>query len=170
MNIELLLLFKKHTDRLIEQTKTKPEETLEFKMNKQMQTFSFNPPINLVEEGKWLLAVSSFDCRNSVFNKTNENISFSITIPGLRNTESAEKTIDELYNFLGLRSQNDIDLHVEQVRKKGSILINDYSLYSLDTFRDEILKELKNAKYIDLEDLVYRFQLTYNEIIDILDL
>ena len=58
---ELLLLIKKHTDTLIEQTKTKPQETLEFKMNKQMQTLSINPPINLVEEGKWLMAVSLFD-------------------------------------------------------------------------------------------------------------
>ena len=39
MNNELSLLIKKHTDTLIEQTKTKPQETLEFKMNKQMQTF-----------------------------------------------------------------------------------------------------------------------------------
>ena len=38
MNTELLLLIKKHTDPLIEQTKTKLQETLEFKMNKQMQT------------------------------------------------------------------------------------------------------------------------------------
>ena len=37
---------------MIEHTKTKPQETLEFKMNKQMQTFSFNPPINLSEEEK----------------------------------------------------------------------------------------------------------------------
>ena len=52
MNNELLLLIKKHTDILIEQTKTKPQETLDFKMNKQRQTFSFNLPINLVEEDK----------------------------------------------------------------------------------------------------------------------
>ena len=58
MNNELLLLIKKHTDTLIEQTRTRPQEILEFKMNKQMQTFSINPPINLVEEGKWLLGVS----------------------------------------------------------------------------------------------------------------
>ena len=68
MNNELLLLIKKHTDKLIEQTKTKPRETPEYKMNKQMQTFSFNPPINLVEEGKWLLAISSFEATNSAFN------------------------------------------------------------------------------------------------------
>ena len=42
MNNELILLFKKHTDTLIEQTKTKPQETLEYKMNQQMQAFSFN--------------------------------------------------------------------------------------------------------------------------------
>ena len=37
-------------------------------------------------------------------------------------------------------------------------------------FRDEILEDLKNAKFNDLEDMVYRFQLTYDEIMDILDL
>ena len=36
---------------LIEQTRTKPQETFEFKMNKQMETFPFNPQINLSEEG-----------------------------------------------------------------------------------------------------------------------
>ena len=76
MNNEFLLLIKKHTDTLIEQTKTKPQETLEFKMNAQKHTFSFIPPINLVEEGKWLMTVSSLECTNSIFNITNENNSF----------------------------------------------------------------------------------------------
>ena len=58
MNNELLLLIKKDTDTLIEQTRTRPQETLEFKMNKQMQTFSFSLSINLVEEFQWLLGVS----------------------------------------------------------------------------------------------------------------
>ena len=69
-----------------------------------------------------------------------------------------------------LRSQNGIELHVEQVRKKGLISLNDYSLSSLGMFKDEILEDLKNAKFNDLEDKVYRFQLTYDEIVDILDL
>ena len=54
MNNEVLRLNKKHTDTLLDQTKTLPQETLEFKMNEQMQTFSFSPPINVVEECKWL--------------------------------------------------------------------------------------------------------------------
>ena len=170
MNNELLLLIKKHTDTLIEQTKTKPQEILEVKMNKQKQTFSFNPPLNLLEEGRWLLVVSSFECKSSVFNMTNENNSFSIIVPGHYETESAEKTINELNKLLELRSQNGIELHVEQVRKKGLILINDYSFSSLGMFKDEILEDLKNNNFNDLEDVVYRFQLTYDEIMDILDL
>ena len=61
-----------------------------------MQTFSFSPPINLVEEGKWLLAVSSFECTISAFNITNENNLFSIILPGHYQNKSDEKTIDNL--------------------------------------------------------------------------
>ena len=82
MIIELLLLTKKHTDTLIEQTKAKPQEALEVKMNKQMKTFSFSLPLNLVEGGKWLLAVTSFEATKAVFNITNENSSFSMSTPG----------------------------------------------------------------------------------------
>ena len=170
MNNELLLLIKKHTDTLIEQTKTKPQETLEFKMNKQMQTFSFNPPINLIEEGKWLLAVSSFECTNSVFNITDENNSFSIIIQGHYQNESDEKTIDDLNKLLELKP---LELHVEEVRKRGDIIkIGDkeYKLSDFDNQKYEILEELKKVGYNDLKDLVYRMRLSYDEIMDILDL
>ena len=170
MNKELLLLIKKHTDTLIEQTKTRAQETLEFKMNKQRQTFSFNPPINLVEEDKWLLAVSSFECTNSVFNITDDNNSFSIIIPGHYETELAEKIIDELNRLLKLRT---LKLHVNEVKKRGNkIKIGDveYQLSDFDNQKYEIIEELKNAKYNDLEDLVYRMRLSYDEIMVILDL
>ena len=170
MNNELLLLIKKHTDTLIEQTKTKPQETLEFKMNKQMETFSFNPPVNLVEEGKWLLAVSSFECTNSVFNVTGDNNSFSIIIPGHYQNKTDEKTIDNLNKLLELKS---LELHVEEVKKRGNkikIADKEYKLSDFDNQKYEILQELKNVKYNDLEDLVYRMRLSYDEIMDILDL
>ena len=88
-------------------------------MGEQMQRFSFSPPLNLVEEGKWLIAVTNFGGRNSVYNINHENNSFSTTRPGHWNSKSAEKTIDELNKILGLRSQNDLELHVDQVRKKA---------------------------------------------------
>ena len=145
MNNELLLLLKKHTDTLIEQTKTRSQETLEFKMNKQRQTFSFNPPINLIEEDKWLLAVSSFECTNSVFNITDDNNSFLIIIPAHWETEFAEKIIDEVNRLLELGS---LELHVNEVRKRGSkIKIGDiaYKLSDFDNQKFDINEELKKS-------------------------
>ena len=135
-----------------------------------MQTFSFSPSIILVGEGKWLLGVSSFECTNSVCNITNENNSFSIIIPGHYQTESAEKTIDELKKLMELKS---IELHVGEVRKRGNkikIGDNEYKSSDLDNQKHEILEELKKVEYNDLEDLVYRMRLSYDEILDILDL
>ena len=120
MNNELLLLIKKLTDTLIQQTKTQLQETLEFKMNKQMQTFSVNPSINLVEEGKRLPAITSFECTNSVFNITNEDNSFSITIPGHWNSESAEKTVQKLKELLE-RDKKDLSLHRPAVREREDV-------------------------------------------------
>ena len=170
MNNELLLLIKKHTDTLIENTRTRPQETLEFKMNMDMQTFSFNPPINLVDVDKWLLAVSSFERTNSVYNITNENNSFSIIIPDHYQNKPDEKTIDELNKLLELKS---LELHVQEVKKRGiklKIGDNEYKLTDFDNQKDEILEELKKLKYNDLEDLVSRMRLSYDELIDISDL
>ena len=47
---------------------------------------------------------------------------------------------------------------------------NEYKLLDFDIKKNEILEKLKNVKYNFFEDLVYRFQLTYDEFIDILDL
>ena len=67
-----------------------------------MNTFSFNPPKNLVEEGKWLLGVTFFEETNSVFNATNENI-FSISIPGQWSPEDGEELTKKLNHLLELR-------------------------------------------------------------------
>ena len=97
-----------------------------------MQTFSFSPPINLVEEGEWLLGVSFFDYTNSVFNINNENNSFSITVPGHWQTKSDQKTINELNKVLELGS---LELHVREVKRKGNKKIGDiqYKLSDFDT-------------------------------------
>ena len=57
--------------------------------------FHFHHQKKLSEEGKLLLAVTFFEATNSIFNITDENNSFSITIPGHWETKSAEKTTDE---------------------------------------------------------------------------
>ena len=134
-----------------------------------MQTFSFHPPINLIEEGKRLLPVTSFEATNSVFSVTNENNSFSKIIPGRWRIPNylPEGTID----VLKLRSQNDIELHVEEVKKKrdNQIIIGDKG-YKLSDLKKRYTRRIKGVKYHDLEYLAYRMQLTYNEIMDILDI
>ena len=119
MNEELLLLIKRHAHTLIERNKNHPQETLEFKMNKQMQTFSFNRAINHSEEGKCLLAVTSFEATNSVSDITDKNSSFSINITGHWETKSGGKTSDELKKLVELRSQKGIEIHLKGFRKKG---------------------------------------------------
>ena len=68
--ITKLLLIKNYTKTIIEQTKTKPKAALEFKLEKQMVTFSFSPTENFSEEGIWLRAVTSFEASNSFINIT----------------------------------------------------------------------------------------------------
>ena len=84
--------------------------------------------------------MTSFESTNSVSNITDENNSFSITRPGHWNSKSTEKTIDELNMLYELRSENDIELHTEQLGKEELILIKDYSLSSLGTLKKKYLK------------------------------
>ena len=79
---------------MIQQTKAKPQETLDFILNKQVEIFFLSSPKNLFEERKLLIAVIYFEATNSVFYITNDKNSFSISIPGHLNSKSAEKTID----------------------------------------------------------------------------
>ena len=86
---------------------------------KHMQTFSFNPPKNLTEEGKCLSSVTSFEAINSVFNITDENNSFSFTTPGHWTPKGGGETINKLNEILELRSQNDIELHLKKLKKEA---------------------------------------------------
>ena len=75
LNNELFLLIKKHTDTVVEGKETRAQEKLAFELNEQWVTLSFYgtllnlTPINLTEEKKWLLEVTSFETHFSVFHK-----------------------------------------------------------------------------------------------------
>ena len=104
--------------------------------------------------------MTSLEYTNSVFNITNDNNSFSIIIRGHYKTEFAEKVINDLNKLYELKS---LELHVEEVRKRGDkIKIEDkeYKLSDFDTQKNEILEELRNVKYKDLRDLIYRMRLS----------
>ena len=69
-----------------------------------METFSLNPPKNLSEEGKWLMAVTSLEAINFVFNITNENNNFSISAPRYWSSRGDAETIHKLQKLIELRS------------------------------------------------------------------
>ena len=56
---DLLLSITKSCQTLIEQTRTKPQKTLEFKMTKPKETFHFNPPIHVKED--WMLELTDLE-------------------------------------------------------------------------------------------------------------
>ena len=94
--------------------------------------------------------MSSFECIYSVYNITKRNNSFSIIIPGHYQNKSDVTTIDKLNKLIEYKS---LDIHVELVREKGhQIKIGDkkYKISDFDTQKDELLKQLKNAKNNDL--------------------
>ena len=93
---------------------------LHFKINKQIDTFSFSPHLNLVEECIWFLAVTSLQTTNSVFNITDENNSFSVSTPGHWAPENGEELINVLNKKLELKPENHIELHVKEVEKGGT--------------------------------------------------
>ena len=95
--------------------------------------------------------MSSLECTNSVFNITNGNNWFSINIPGHYQNKSDEKTTNDLNKLLELKS---LELHVDEVRKRGNkikIGDNEYKLSDFDNQKHEILEEIKKAKYNDLK-------------------
>ena len=53
----LLLSFAKSNQEIVENTHSKPQETLEFKMTKQKESFSFDVPLELPEQ--WTMGVTS---------------------------------------------------------------------------------------------------------------
>ena len=59
---------------------------------------------------------------------------------------------------------------VKKIRKSDSNKKQEKKLSDLDTRKSEMNKEIKSVNYNDLEDLVYRTELTYDEIIEILDI
>ena len=176
MKNEMLILIEKHTGALIKQTKTTPQKTLQFKLTKEMETFSFSPPINLIEEGKWLLPVTCFEATSSVFFITDENNTFSIiipVIPGHWSSRGSSATVFELRELLKFRGENDFQLHVEEVKKKGNqikIRSKEYELSELDTRKNEIIEDIKKTEYEDLKHIVFRLELPYGESDYLLDM
>ena len=72
----LLLSIAKSNLDIVENTLSKPQETLEFKMKKQKESFSFDIPLDLPEQ--WMMGVTSLEVYNTVYNITEKNNKFKL--------------------------------------------------------------------------------------------
>ena len=61
----LLLSFAKSNQDIVENTHSKPQKPLEFKMTKQKASLSFDVPLVLPEQ--WMMGVTSLEVYNTVY-------------------------------------------------------------------------------------------------------
>ena len=97
---DLLLSITKNCETLIEQTRRKAEQTLEFNMNKSKETFHFSQPIQI--QGNWMIGLIDLEVYNSIFNITEEKNKFEI----YRDTPTKFQFLDlkdELEEILGIQ-------------------------------------------------------------------
>ena len=109
--------------------------------------------------------MGNFEATNHVFNITDEKSSVFSKFCYWSGPEKFEKVIEAIQ----LMCYNDSELHVTEVKKMGLTIVTDFSMSDPDTFKNEIIEELKNVKYNDLDYMVYRLELTYDEVLTILD-
>ena len=110
----LLLSIAKSNLDIVENTLSKPQESLEFKMNKQKESFSFDIPLDLPEQ--WMMGVTSLEVYNTIYNITEKNNKLKLfgTEKMLKEYKFATKFIPKIKH---LYETSDI----EEIRK----LIND---------------------------------------------
>ena len=85
----LLLGIAKSNHEIVENTHSKPQDTLEFKMTKEKESFSFDVPLQLNE--KWMMGVTSLEVCNTVNNITNSNNKLEIV---LNDQQLKERNLD----------------------------------------------------------------------------
>ena len=147
---DLLLSITKNCETLIEQTHTKPQETLEFKMIKPRETFHFKPPIQV--KGDWMIGLTDLEVYNSIFIITEENNKFQLyKFPDEKaGGVTYEKVRDEIEKDLDIEDITAEDLeddiiapiiieeHNEQVTKRmnDEQYMNILAIYTSSVFQD----------------------------------
>ena len=89
----------------IKQTKTTPQDTLEFKLTKSMDTFSIKTPIEL-EEGKRMIAITCLEAHPAVFIFTKHYKRFTFYTPGFWEGPEKNKRSDKLIERKKLNQVN----------------------------------------------------------------
>ena len=135
----LLLSITKNCETLIEQTHTKSQEVLEFKMIKSRETFHFSPPIQI--QGDWMIGLVDLEVYNSIFNITEENNKFELyKFPdGQAGGVTYERVRDEIEKDLGIEDITATDLQDEII---APIIIDEY--------RKQVTKRMEDGQYMNI--------------------
>ena len=136
---DLLLSITKNCETLIEQTHRRPEETLEFKMNKSRETFYFKTPIQI--KGDWMIGLTDLEVYNSIFNITEENNKFELyKFPDEKaGGVTYEKVRDEIEKDLDIEDITAEDLQDEII---GPIIIEEYE--------KQVTKRMNDEQYMNI--------------------
>ena len=136
---DLLLSITKNCETLVEQTHTKPQEALEFKMIKPRETFHFKPQIQI--QGDWMIGLVDLEVYNSIFNITEENNKFKLyKFPDEKSGGvTYEKVRDEIEKDLDIEDITAADLQDEII---GPIIIEEY--------KEQVTKRMKDEQYMNI--------------------
>ena len=136
---DLILSINKNCQTLIEQSHTRPEETLEFKTIKPREIFHFNPPIQF--NGDWIIGSTDLEVYISVFNITTANFKFEV-----------HKFLDEksgVVSYIEVRDEIERDLEISDITATnlqndiiGQIIIKEY--------REQVTERMKDDKYVEI--------------------
>ena len=87
--------------------------------------------------------MTSFEATNSVFNITDKNTSFSISLTNYWILVGGDDFINKLKKLIEVRSQNDIELYGKDFEERGTRIENGNSGYKLagfDHYKSETLE------------------------------
>ena len=154
----LLLSIAKSNQEIVENTHSKPQETLEFKMNKQKESFSFDIPLELPE--KWMMRVTCLEVYNTVYNITEKNnkIKFFETEKMLKEYKFATDFIPKIKNLYetsdkGISDIEEIKKLINDVKIKKVVFPNNY-YDDLNKIIDQINQNIKDkTNILDLDGI-----------------
>ena len=122
----LLLSIANTNQEIVENTLSKPQETLEFKMNKQKESFSFDIPLDLPEQ--WMMGVTSLEVYNTIYNITEKNnkIKLFTTEQNLKEDKFATEFIPKIKNLYETSDIEEIKKLINDVKYKKVVFPNNY--------------------------------------------
>ena len=143
----------KSNQEIVENTHSKPQETLEFKMNKQKESFSFDIPLELPE--KWMMGVTSLEVYNTVYNITEKNNKLKILLKdeqlkSLNVDTQLVLNVEYLYKISDMQSTSGIEkintFMVDSYSKNKKLTRKDFN--KLKKIIDQINQNIKDKTTI----------------------